>query len=185
MTWSVNKLSDDVKSFIAARNAIFDITGEVVRAVREEFGVAVSPQQVESYDPTKLKGRKLAKKWRDLEATRRAFVKDCAGIPAAQKAVRIKNLERWSRRAAEMGNVVAAADIQEKIAKELANGYQHHLSVRHVGHGGGAIEHRHERIVRVYLPHNGRDPIPEGMLIGGKEEDDDEGDSGLDRPATR
>jgi hypothetical protein len=109
MTWQVNKLSDNVKAFIIGRNAIFDRPGEVVRAVREEFGLTVSPQQVESYDPTKLKGRKLAKKWRDrFEATRRAFLDECAGIPAAQKAVRIKNLERWSRRAAEMGNVQRA-----------------------------------------------------------------------------
>jgi hypothetical protein len=88
--------------------------------------------------------------------------------------VRIKNLDRWSRKAAEMGNMEGAANIQEKIAKELANGYQHHLSVRHVGHDGGAIEHRHERSVRVYLPHNGRDPVPDGLLVSRMDEADDE-----------
>jgi hypothetical protein len=100
-----------------------------------------------------------------------------AGIPAAQKAVRIRNLEHCSRQTAEMVNL-AAAEIQEKIAKELANGYQYHLSIRYTGHAGGAIEHRHEPIVRIYLPHNGRDSIPEDMIVGGESEIDEEGVAG-------
>jgi hypothetical protein len=81
------------------------------------------------------------------------------GISAANKAVRIKNLESWSKRSAAQGAYTHAADIQEKIAKELSNAYQHHFSLRRAGHAGAAIEQelQTQSNVRVYIPWNQRD----------------------------
>jgi hypothetical protein len=101
------------------------------------------------------------------------------GIPAANKAVRIKNLESWSKRSAAQGAYTHAADIQEKIAKELSNAYQHHLSLRHAGHGGVAIEHEvsMQSNVRVYIPWNQRDDHPQAPSSD-EENEELEGDGG-------
>jgi hypothetical protein len=100
------------------------------------------------------------------------------GIPAANKAVRIKNLENWSKRSAAQGAYTHAAEIQEKIAKELSNAYQHHFSLRHAGHAGGAIEHEAgtQSNVRVYIPWNLRDDHPQATSAAEAEEEleDDE-----------
>jgi hypothetical protein len=98
------------------------------------------------------------------------------GIPAANKAVRIKNLDSWSKRSAAQGAYTHAADMQEKIAKELSNAYQHHFSLRHAGHGGAAIEQevKTQSNVRVYIPWNQRDDCPQ--VSSDEAEDELEGD---------
>jgi hypothetical protein len=143
---------------------MYDTPSEVAALVKAEYDITITPQLAQNYDPTKYAGRYLARKWRDLfEASRAAFLQDCMGISAANKAVRIKNLESWSKKSAAQGAYTHAADIQEKIAKELSNAYQHHFSLRHVGHAGGAVEQevKTQSNVRVYIPWNQRDDYPE------------------------
>ncbi|WP_244135862.1 DUF2280 domain-containing protein [Burkholderia vietnamiensis] len=49
-------LPDAIKVFIVQALACFDTISRTAKAVREEFGVEVSPQQCERYDPTKRAG---------------------------------------------------------------------------------------------------------------------------------
>jgi hypothetical protein len=46
------ELSGPVKAFIVQRLARFDAPSQVVKAVKEEFGLDVSRQRVHFYDPT-------------------------------------------------------------------------------------------------------------------------------------
>ena len=67
-------LKGEVKAFIVQSLACFDTPSVVVDSVKKEFGIAVSRQQVESHDPTKVNGRGLAQKWVDMfNSTRERF----------------------------------------------------------------------------------------------------------------
>src|SRR3954452_10970604 len=53
-TWTrsaVTYLTDDVKTFIVRTLAAFDTPSQVARLVKAEYGIDVSRQQVEVYDP--------------------------------------------------------------------------------------------------------------------------------------
>ena len=55
-------LKSEVKSFIVQALACFDTPSQVAEAVKNEFGVVLSRQQVETHDPTKSSGKGLAVK---------------------------------------------------------------------------------------------------------------------------
>lgn len=59
-------LKDEVKRFIVQALACFDTPTQVVQAVKETFGLDVTRQQCELYDPTKYAGRDLGVKWRTV-----------------------------------------------------------------------------------------------------------------------
>ena len=74
-------LKDEVKRFIVQALACFDTPTQVVQAVKETFGLEVTRQQCELYDPTKHAGRNLGVKWRAVfEDTRKRFREETAEI---------------------------------------------------------------------------------------------------------
>ena len=56
-------LNSEVKAYIVQALACFDTPSQVAAAVKREFGIEVSRQQVESHDPTKRCAKTLAKRW--------------------------------------------------------------------------------------------------------------------------
>ncbi|MGE8453049.1 MAG: DUF2280 domain-containing protein [Pseudomonadales bacterium] len=75
------KLSEAEKRFIVQALACYDTPTQVVEAVKEEFGTVMDRGHVGCYDPTKVAGKQLAKKWRDLfEETRKRFRKEVSEI---------------------------------------------------------------------------------------------------------
>lgn len=117
------KLNDEQKAFLVQRLACYDTLAEAVIALKERYGVEITPQGAEVYDPNKRAGRTLGPKWRDLfEATRKRFLDDVtAHVPEAHKAVRIRKLARTARALEARGNYLGMADMLERIAKELGN----------------------------------------------------------------
>lgn len=112
-------LTDDVKAFIVQALACHDTPSQVVEAVQEEFGIAVTRMQVQTYDPTKAQGKALSKKWRDVfEATRARFLKETAEIPIASQSFRLRALQKMYEKTAARGNVPLAAQLIEQAAKE-------------------------------------------------------------------
>ncbi len=80
-------LKNEVKSFIVQALACFDTPSQVVEAVKNEYGVVASRQQVETHDPTKAAGKGLAVKWVTLfHDTRKRFREETAEIPIANRA---------------------------------------------------------------------------------------------------
>src|SRR5918911_342088 len=109
----VASLTGGVKAYIVQRLACYDTPQQVTDAVKEEFGLTVSRQLVQTYDAGRA-GRKPAEKWRALfEATRPRFLKSASEIPAAQKAVRLRRLDRMAARAEERGDYALAARLLE------------------------------------------------------------------------
>lgn len=118
------KLTAAQKTYIVQRLACFETPSAVVEAVKEEFGLEMTRQRVQQYDPTKVAGQQLSQKLRTLfEETREKFITDTSGIAVSHKAVRLQRLERMANRAETKGNYVLAASLLEQIAKEMGEQY--------------------------------------------------------------
>jgi hypothetical protein len=115
-------LTDGAKRFIVQALACYDTPQQVADAVKEELGVDVHRAQVAQYDPTKQSGSKLAKKWRVMfDDTRKRFREETAEIPIAQRAFRLRAMNRMLERAERSKNIPLAAQLLEQAAKEMGD----------------------------------------------------------------
>lgn len=88
-------LKEPVKIFIVQSLACFDTPQQVADAVKQRFGIEIDRRQCEAYDPTKTTGKNLSKKLVTLfHKTREDFKKNVYDIPLANKAYRIKELQK-------------------------------------------------------------------------------------------
>lgn len=134
-------LKPEVKAFIIQMLACYDTPSQVVEAVQKDFGITITRQQVETHDPTKVSGKTLAKKWVDMfNATRDRFLNEISDIPIANKAYRLRVLQRMSMTAENMKNIGMTAQLLEQAAKEVGEAYTNRQKVEHTGKDGGPIE---------------------------------------------
>ena len=121
---SANALPDEAKRFVVQQLAMFETPSDVVRSVKEEFGIEVSRQAVEAYDPGKRAGAALSQEFRELfAATRETFIADTASIAVTHKAVRLRTLGKLIDTAVSRGNAVLAANLLEQVAKECGDAF--------------------------------------------------------------
>ena len=117
-------MNDEIRTFVVQCLAAFDTPTQVVDAVKTEYGVQMTPQAVQSYDPTKYAGRNLKPKWRNIfEASRKSFLEDVNAIPIANKAARLRALNRMAQKAEGMKNIGLASKLMEQAAREMGNAY--------------------------------------------------------------
>ncbi|MBS4090683.1 DUF2280 domain-containing protein [Pseudomonas rustica] len=117
-------LKNDVKAFIVQALACFDTPTQVSQAVKQEFEIEITRQQVEQHDPTKRAGVNLAAKWQTLfHDTRKRFREETAEIPIANRAYRLRAMNRFVERAEGMKNIGLAMQILEQAAKEVGDVY--------------------------------------------------------------
>ncbi|MGO2507283.1 MAG: DUF2280 domain-containing protein [Psychrobacter alimentarius] len=113
-------LNNKVKAFIVQGLATYMTPSEVAQAVKEEFDIVVTRQQVSFYDPSKAAGLTLSKKWADLfKQFRDDFNNDIQAIPIANKAYRMTMLNRMTIDAEKSKNRPLAASLLEQAAKEM------------------------------------------------------------------
>lgn len=118
------KLTDAARTYVVTALACWDPPSVVAEAVRKEFGIVITPQSIEGYNPTKRAGAKLAEKWKALFfETRKAFTDATAEIGISHKAVRLRSLERMAQVAEKQGNIALAANLLEQAAKEMGNAF--------------------------------------------------------------
>lgn len=118
------RLNAEIKTFIVQRLAQFDSPTTVSEAVNQEFGVAITRQQVEKYDPGKAAGQQLSKNLQGLfSQCRERYVHATADIAICHKAVRLRRLDRMYSKAEERGNFSLAAALLEQAAKEVGDYY--------------------------------------------------------------
>ena len=92
-------LKDEVKLYIVNALACFDSPTQVSIAVKEEFGLDVSRQQVSCYDPNTYVGRNPSQKWRTIfEETRTKFRATGEEIPIARRHSTCVAWAAWRRR---------------------------------------------------------------------------------------
>ena len=88
-------LKEPVKIFIVQSLACFETPQQVVDTVKQDFNIEITRQQVALYDPTKVAGRNLSKKLKDLfERTRKDFRENIEDIAIANKAFRLRELQK-------------------------------------------------------------------------------------------
>ncbi|HBT8336670.1 TPA: DUF2280 domain-containing protein [Klebsiella pneumoniae] len=130
-------LKPEIKAFIVQSVACFDTPSQVVESVLKEYGVQITRQQVEQNDPTKISGKGLAQKWVDLfSATRDRFLNEISDIPIANKAYRLRVLQRMSTTAENMKNIGMTAQLLEQAAKEVGEAYSNKQKVEHTSPDG-------------------------------------------------
>lgn len=134
-------LKPEVRAFIVQELACFDTPSQIVESVQKEFKVQVTRQQVASHDPTKVAGKGLAQKWVDLfNRTRDRFLNEISDVPIANKAYRLRVLDRMATRAEGMKNLGMTAQLLEQAAKEVGDAYTNKLKVESTGKDGGPIK---------------------------------------------
>ncbi|SFV12704.1 DUF2280 domain-containing protein [Pseudomonas sp. OV546] len=117
-------LKDEVKAFIVQALACFDTPSQVCQAVKEQYGIEVSRQLCERYDPTKYSGRDLGQKWKTFfEECRKRFREETVDIPIANRAYRLRAMNRFVEKAETMKNIGLAMQILEQAAKETGDIY--------------------------------------------------------------
>lgn len=123
-------IPDEVKRYIVVALACYDSPTTVVDGVKEEFGLTLTRQAIEVYDPTKHAGRSLGKVWRKMfEEERAAFKKATSDIPIAQRSFRLRALHRMAARAERMKNYALAAALHEQAAKECGDVYTNRTKI--------------------------------------------------------
>ncbi|MEK6491467.1 DUF2280 domain-containing protein [Klebsiella grimontii] len=130
-------LKPEVRAFIIQELACFDTPSQIVESVQKEFKVQVTRQQVASHDPTKAAGKGLAKKWVELfNELRDRFLNEISDIPIANKAYRLRVLQRMSTTAENMKNIGMTAQLLEQAAKEVGEAYSNKQKVEHTSPDG-------------------------------------------------
>jgi hypothetical protein len=134
-------LAENVKLRIVQALACFDTPSQVAKDIKAEFGIVVSPQQCELYDPNKRAGQKLSEKFRLIFAeTRKTFLEDTSLIGVSHRAVRLRTLQRMIDRAESQGNLSLTAQLLEQVAKETGDAYTNRQKLEHTGKDGGPIK---------------------------------------------
>lgn len=130
-------LKEPVKIFIVQALACRDTPQEVADAVKQEFKIEIDRRQCASYDPTKLAGKNLSKKFVELfNKTRADFDAGLIDIPIANKHYRLKQYQKQLERNAK--NTVMSLKILEQAAKDCGGQFTNKTEV--TGAGGGPIE---------------------------------------------
>lgn len=134
-----------VRRFIVQQLACWDTPTQVAQAVKEQFGIEVSRQQVANYDPTKVAGRDLSKELRALfDETRAKFKADVEAIPIANQSYRLRVLARLARDAEQQGNKALVAQLMEQAAKETGGAYTNKRTLEG-GDPSKPIHHAHHK----------------------------------------
>lgn len=127
-------LSQQAKLFIVGRLACYDSPSEVMKALKEEQGVTATRSQVQAYDPTTAQGSRLSPALREVfENVRKQFLADTTSIPIANKAVRLRMLQRAAETAAGRGNHQLMSTLLEQAAKEVGDAFTNKQRVEQSG----------------------------------------------------
>lgn len=136
-------LKEPIKIFIVQSLACFDTPQQVADAVKQEFGVEIPRQQVAAYDPTKPSGKNLSKKLTTLfNKTRADFQKNVYDIPLANKAYRLKELQKiyedWkNNRLMKQGVIKQVREEMQGYDLMLLNLELKQLEIEKLREGGG------------------------------------------------
>lgn len=134
-------LPTEVKAFIVQSLACYESPAKIIELVKEEFRLTISRQQVSAYDPSNAMAKSLSKKWVDLfNATRERFQNEISDIPIANKAYRLRVLNRMAAKSEGMKNIALTASLMEQAAKEVGDAYTNKLKVENTGKNGGPIQ---------------------------------------------
>lgn len=89
------RLKKEVKIFIVRSLAVFNTPSETSDLVKQEFGIEISRQACESYDPNKRLGQNLSADLKaEFDAARKFFIENPQNIPIANLPYRLQRYQR-------------------------------------------------------------------------------------------
>ncbi len=134
------KLTDPQKEFMVQCLARYMSPQEAADALSEQYGVTITPQSAQHYDPNKWAGRTLSARLKKLfERAREDYLKDAQKhIPIANKTVRLQKLTDQLKKFERQGNSMGVMRVLEQVAKEVGGSFTNLR--QHTGRGGGPIE---------------------------------------------
>lgn len=124
------QLTDEVKMYIVQLLACYDTPSMVAESVAGEFNITIDRSHVQKFDPTKVAGRAVARKYKDVfETTRKAFLEESIQVPIASKIFRLRSLQRIHDNYITKKNYVQAAAVIEQAAKEVGGYYTNRIKL--------------------------------------------------------
>jgi hypothetical protein len=146
------KLTDEHKIYIVRRLAAYDSLIVIARGLKQDFGITVTIQLIQNYNPERVSGQNLSQRWRDLfSGARKAYLAGTEDIGAKHPPIRIRwrgemAMEMWGA-----GQHAVANDILDSIVKEGDGAPDESPRQGHYGLSGSGlltatvnIVHRHE-----------------------------------------
>lgn len=116
------RLNKEAKVYIVQRLACFEPAADIIKGVKETYGADVSPQALQTYDPTKVNGQSLSAPLKEIfEQTRAKYLDNTADIPIASKAHRLRVMNRLAEKAETKGNFVFALQVIVEASKECGD----------------------------------------------------------------
>lgn len=112
----------EIQFHIVRSLAVFNRPTDIIKSVKDNFGIDVSSQQVAYYDPSNKVSRDLRQELRDeFERTRKEFLANSENIPIANKVFRLNELQRIID--THHKNPVMVMSALEQAAKEVGGLY--------------------------------------------------------------
>jgi len=131
--------SDEVKRFAIELLACFRTPTETVRAIKEQFDLDVTRQEVHAYDASKASRGRLSEPLRELYwQCRNEYLSQVQGVGIGNQKHRLALLERLLDMAMERGALALAADIIKQCAQEVGGVFTNARVI--TGREGGPIE---------------------------------------------
>ncbi|MEP7390778.1 DUF2280 domain-containing protein [Acinetobacter baumannii] len=133
------RLNKRVKLYIVRSLATYETPSETARGVQEEFGITVTKQECEAYDPTKKTGQDLSEEFKtEFYRVRKEMNDNLSAIPIANIAYRLKRLQRFIDHEQFKENPVIVPSLLEQAAKEVGGLYTNRKEI--TGAGGGPVK---------------------------------------------
>ncbi|SPL70321.1 DUF2280 domain-containing protein [Acinetobacter stercoris] len=128
------RITKKVKMLIVRMLAEFETPTQASKNIKEIFNIDVTPQQCESYDPTKRIGQNLSQELRDKFFEYRCKAnKEIEAIPIANKRYRLMLLQELVDEYPK--NPIFIPKWAEQAAKEMGNQYTNKQEVDHTTQG--------------------------------------------------
>lgn len=123
------RLKKHEKAFIVRSLAQFMEPSQVAEAVKENFKIDVSRQQVECYDPTKVAGADLSQEFIDMfnEARKKYIEQPIYNIEAANDIVQLRVLSALFIK--KQGNTRDAIKLSDQIQKIVKGYYEKKIEI--------------------------------------------------------
>ena len=132
------RLKKHEKVFIVRALAQFMTPSQVVEDIKVKLGIDVSPQQVETYDPTKVAGADLSQEFVDMfhEARKKYIEQPIYNIEGANDIVQLQILSDLLVN--KKGNVVMAIKLIDQMQKIVKGHYEKKIEI--TGKDGEALQ---------------------------------------------
>jgi hypothetical protein len=113
-------LSGEQRRFIIRALAKWNSPSEVARMVLDEFGITITRQLAQTYDPTRAAGVKLAPELKKyFREQREYFVKHLEEQPFAHRSIRLDELKKIYDEARDAGDRKSAIKALDSAGKEM------------------------------------------------------------------